>query len=179
MSFIFSDDGEIWRRTPTLGINESSEAQLTELSDGTIRAFFRNWKSRICWADAKYDGENYVWSEIVVSGSELFGRASNCQIAALRLKDSYEECDVLLAACPANPDHRTDSGRYGGMLHTFLYDPKSGQTRLRKTTPINAGSDFYGYSCLTQLQDGRIALLYESESDFNFSWKIFPLSLIL
>lgn len=174
MSFIFSDDGEHWKRTPTLGFNESSEAQLTELSDGTIRAFFRNWKSRLCWADAHYNGENYDWDGITESEAVLSGRASNCQIAALRHSSSIDGCDVLFAACPANPGQRKDSGRYGGMIHTFLYDPASKETRLRKCTPVNGADDFYGYSCLTELCDGSVGLIYESESDMNFTWKVFP-----
>ena len=173
MSFIFSDDGEHWKRTPTLGFNESSEAQLTELSDGTVRAFFRNWKSRLCWADARSDGENYVWGEIVESEAVLSGRASNCQIAALRYSTSVEGCDVLLAACPANPGEKKDSGRCGGMIHTFLYHPGTKETRLHKRTPVNGADDFYGYSCLTELKDGSVGLLYESESDINFTWKVF------
>ena len=176
MSFIFSDDGENWMRTPTLGFNQSSEAQLVELSDGKIRAFFRNWMSRLCYADAEWNGENYVWGEIVKTEAELYGRASNCQTASLKLSFKVDGCDVLLAACPANPGQRRDSGRFGGTIHTFLYDPATGETRLHKRTPVNGADDFYGYSCLTELSDGSVGLIWESESDTNFIWKSFPVS---
>ncbi len=175
MSFIFSDDGNTWHRTPTLGFNLSSEAQLVELSDGKIRAFFRNWMSRLCFADAHPDGANYVWGEFVKT-AELPGRASNCQIAALRHSAQIDGCDVLFAACPSNPDHRKDSGRCGGAVHTFLYNPATGETILHKITPVNGGEEFYGYSCLTELADGSVGLIYESESDMNFTWKVFPYS---
>lgn len=179
MSFIFSDDGENWNRTPTLGFNQSSEAQLVELSDGTIRAFFRNWMSRLCYADARWNGENYVWGEIVKTDAELFGRASNCQIAALKHSSTIDGCDVLLAACPTNTGHHTDSGRCNGAIHVFLYNPATGETRLHKVTPVNGENDFYAYSCLTELADGSVGLLYESESDINFNWKVFPYNILI
>lgn len=175
MSFIFSDDGDTWYRSPTLGFNLSSESQMVELSDGTIRVFFRNWMSRLCYADAHSDGDNYVWGEIVKT-AELYGRASNCQIAALRHSAQIDGCDVLFAACPSNPGQHKDSGRCGGTVHTFLYNPATGETTLHKVISVNGADAFYGYSCLTELADGSVALIYESESDFNFTWKVFPYS---
>ena len=79
-SFIFSDDGVNWKRTPTIS-NTSSEHQLTELSDGTIRSIFRNPLGRICYADAKPDGDNYVWGDVVETDILLNGRSSNCMIS--------------------------------------------------------------------------------------------------
>ncbi len=174
-SFIYSDDGVHWKRTPTLS-DASSESQLAELSDGRIRAVFRNRFGRICYADATPNpsGDNYTWGDVVKTDILLPGRASDCQIAAMRYSKTVGGCDVLLVACPNNGGNRTDGGgRFHGILRTMMYDPRTGETKWTHAREINGHDDFYGYSCLTELSDGTVALLYESESDVNFTWKTF------
>ena len=176
-SFIFSDDGVNWKRTPTIG-NVSSEHQLTELSDGTIRSIFRNPLGRICYADAKPDGDNYVWGDIVETDILLNGRSSNCMISSLKYSGKVNGCDVILVACPANGGDRTDlGGRYNGVLRAALYDPETGKTTWKKLCEICGNDDFYGYSCLTELSDGTAALLYESCCDVNFTYTTFHIDL--
>jgi len=176
-SFIFSDDGVNWKRTPTIS-NTSSEHQLTELSDGTIRSIFRNPLGRICYADAKPDGDNYVWGDVVETDILLNGRSSNCMISSLKISKKVNGCDVLLVACPANGGNRTDlGGRYNGVLRAALYDPKTGDTEWRTLREICGNDDFYGYSCLTELSDGMFALLYESHCDVNFTYTTFRIDL--
>ena len=174
-SFIYSDDGVNWKRSPTLS-DASSENQLSELSDGTIRSVFRNRFGRICYADAKPAGDSYVWNEVVQTDIVLAGRSSDCMISSLRYSEKIDGCDAVLVACPNNRGDRTDlGGRYNGVLRMMLYNPATGETTWKELCEINGNDDFYGYSCLTELSDGRIALLYESDCDVNFTWKIFDL----
>ena len=174
-SFIYSADGINWKRTPTLS-DASSENQLVELSDGTIRSIFRNRFGRICYADAHPNDsdDNYTWSSVVQTDILLAGRSSDCQISALRHSKTVDGRDVILIACPNNCGGRADlSGRYNGILRTMLYDPKTGKTTWNHAFEVNGNDDFFGYSCLTELADGTVALLYESESDVNFTWCTF------
>lgn len=176
-SFLFSDDGVNWKRTPTIS-NTSSEHQLTELSDGTIRSIFRNPLGRICYADAKPDGDNYVWSDVVETDILLNGRSSNCMISSLLYSKKVDGCDVILVACPANGGNRTDlGGRYNGVLRAALYDPQTGETTWKTLCEINGNDDFYGYSCLTELSDGTAALLYENPCDINFRYQTYRIDL--
>ncbi len=176
-SFIFSDDGVHWERTPTIS-NTSSEHQFTELSDGTVRSIFRNPLGRICYADAKPDGDNYVWGEIVETDILLNGRSSNCMISSLRYSKKIDGCDVILVACPVNGGNRTDlGGRYNGVLRAALYNPETGETTWKTLCEINGNDDFYGYSCLTELSDGTAALLYENPCDINFNFRTFRIDL--
>lgn len=187
-SFIYSSDGKNWKRTPTLS-DASSESQLVELSGtaesaGKIRCFFRNKFGKICYADAYpntkpgADGD-FTWGDITKTDIILHGHSSDCQIAALRYSKKIDGCDVILISCPNNHGEKTDSGRYNGFIHTMLYHPKTGTTTWAHSLEVNGKDDFFAYSCLTELQDGSIALLYESESDVNFTWKTFRIDELL
>ena len=97
-------------------------------------------------------------------------------ISSLRCSEKIDGCDAVLVACPNNRGNRTDlGGRYNGVLWMMLYNPATGETTRKELCEINGNDDFYGYSCLTELSDGRVALLYESDCDVNFTWKIFDL----
>ncbi len=168
---LFSDDGVTWSRSPSLD-EGSSEHQLSELSDGTIRSIFRNRWGCICYADAKPEGDSYVWGDIVRTDIVLNGRSSDCMIASVRHSEQENGCDVIYVACPTNRGNRTDlGGRYNGVLRAMLYDPETGETTWKELCEINGNDDFYGYSCLTELSDGRVALLYESDCDVNFTFR--------
>ena len=155
-SFIYSaDGGETWSRTDDVPdapgmINKwSSENQLVELSDGTIRCFFRNGTGNICYAD--YNG---TWSSSVSTGISV---ESNCQISAITYSQTINGQQAILLSCPSG------SGRANGKIYVMLVGEGNTMTEL---TAFSVNSGYFGYSCLTELQDGRIAILYEGSEDF-------------
>ena len=155
-SFIYSaDGGETWSRTDDVPdapgmINKwSSENQLVELSDGTIRCFFRNGTGNICYAD--YNG---TWSSSVSTGISV---ESNCQISAITYSETINGQQAILLSCPSG------SGRANGKIYVMLVGEGNTMTEL---TAFSVNSGYFGYSCLTELQDGRIAILYEGSEDF-------------
>ena len=159
-SFIYStDDGQTWNRTTdATGNTWSSENQLVELNDGTIRMFFRNGEGQICYVDAKGNAaDGYTWGDIVRTG---VSNNSNCQISALKYSQTINGKEAILLSCPTSSSwgNRTSGKIFVGLVNddgTMDFDSFS-------STAVTDGT--FQYSCLTELQDGSIGLLYENGS---------------
>lgn len=155
-SFIWSsDNGETWTRTANItntNSGQASENEMVELADGTLRMFFRNSTSTICYVDAVWDaGENnYVWQTPVSTGVAC---RSGCNISAIMYSKEIDGKDAILVACPSKTSARED-----GRIFVFLVDETNSMT-LEYTFHVNEGT--YCYSCLTELNDGRVGLLWE------------------
>ena len=106
-SIIYSGDGENWYRTNDVpdNLGWSSESQLVELYDHTIRCFFRNSWGTICYAD--YDGAS--WSESVSTGISV---ESNCQISAITYSETIngKQAILLLRLRPFQRQDLRDAG---------------------------------------------------------------------
>lgn len=153
-SFIWSkDDGATWHRTEDVpGTNGfSSECELVELDDGTLRLFVRSSQNAVAYADAVWDGENYVWNTAVVSTG--VPARSGCNVSAIMYSQQIDSKDAILVACPGNPNSRSD-----GRIYVFLVDDDNSMT-LGYTFAVNNG--YFAYSCLTEHADGKIGLLWE------------------
>lgn len=161
-SFIYSTDGgSTWQRSRDIESNDtfeySSESQIVELSNGDLRCFFRNNSNRICYADAKLTGTEYIWSDPVVTETEI---SSACMLSAIQCTKGGK--DYILISCPTGTSKKkgkTVHERSCGKIFAFEVDG-AGNMTLTKTTDINDSA--FMYSCMTCLNNGRIALLYES-----------------
>ena len=156
-SIIYSiDGGDSWTRTDDVPNTQgwSSESQLVELDDdGTIRCFFRNSWGTICYAD--YDGAS--WSESVSTGISV---ESNCQISAITYSETINGKQAILLSCPSA------SGRANGKIYVMLVNDDKSMRELR-AFDVTTDGNYFGYSCLTEMEDGRIAILYEGDSNFG------------
>lgn len=159
-SFIYSTDGgETWERTENAtGGTWSSENQLVELNDGTIRMFFRNGSDQICYVDATGNAdEGYIWGSIVQTG---VSNNSNCQISALKYSQTINGKEAILLSCP------TDSSwgsRSAGKIFVGLVND-DGTMDFNSFSSTAVTNSTFQYSCLTELSDGSIGLLYENGS---------------
>ena len=157
-SFIYStDSGESWERTPDVPDTQgwSSESQLVELYDGTIRCFFRNGTGTICYAD--YNRSMNSWSASASTGISV---ESNCQISAITYSEDINNKQAILLSCPSG------SGRANGKIYVMLVGDGN-KMELLNAFSIKAEDPYFGYSCLTEMKDGRIAILYEGTEDFT------------
>lgn len=165
-SFIFSKDGgQTWDRTANALANAeryngaageiyggwSSEAQAVELTDGTIRMFFRNPWGKIHYVDAAATGNGYTWGKFA-SGPDA---QSNCQLSAIAYSELIDGKQAVLVSFPTNPQARAD-----GKIYIAL---DNGDGTMEWKYASNTISSSYAYSCLTELGDGGIALLAETD----------------
>lgn len=160
-SFIYSTDGgETWERTENAtGNTWSSENQLVELNDGTIRMFFRNGSNQICYVDATGNAdEGYTWGSIVQTG---VSNNSNCQISALKYSQTINGKEAILLSCPTESSGLFGNTRSAGKIFVGLVnDDGTMDFNSFSATAVTNGT--FQYSCLTEQSDGSVGLLYEN-----------------
>lgn len=165
MSFIYSEDeGKTWKRTSEFNNNWASESAVVELVDGTLRFFYRNGTKNLCYVDYS----NGAWGSAVNTGVVT---NSNCQISAITYSKTVDGKQVILVSCPTGKDSNgsnSSSGteRLNGKIFAGIVGDNNTMTW---TAPISVTSDNnqFMYSCLTELKDSSIAILYE---DKESSW---------
>ena len=161
-SLIWMDAEGNWTRSEDATIDSwSSEATSVVLDDGTVRMFYRDGSTALRYTD-------YVWSEAegnyVRAATEVNTTAivdSGCQLTAIKYSQQIDGKDVILVAGP------TSYRRINGYIYTFLVDEDNS---MELAYAYNITPDFYAYSCLTEMANGDIALLWESNgSALTFS----------
>ena len=159
-SFIYStDNGQTWERTDNATDSTwSSENQLVELNDGTIRMFFRNGSNQICYVDAAGNADaGYTWGSIVQTG---VSNNSNCQISALKYSQTINGKEAILLSCPTESSWGSRSA--GKIFVGLVNDDGTMDFNSFSSTAVTNGT--FQYSCLTELSDGSVGLLYENGS---------------
>lgn len=158
---VYSDDsGDTWKRgepapggikpgpqgKPTSLVNE---AQLVELSDGSLRFNVRRWGGAAVRKTATSRDGGATWSS-VEDVPEL--RDPGCMGSVVRLPDAADgAARGLLFSGPQG------AGRENGTVFLSTDDGKTWP--VRRTIQPKA----FAYSCLTVLPDGDVGCLYESD----------------
>lgn len=155
-SFIYSDDdGRTWKRSAHVTDEiYSGESQLVELKNGAIRCFFRNNQSQLCYADAVWKDREYCWGAVIKSGVES---CPDCQLSAIAGSNEIDGKQLVYVSCPADTKQRQH-----GILLCGLVD-ENGETKWNIVKEITGKEESFAYSCLTELPDGTLAILYENE----------------
>lgn len=167
-SFIYSNDnGATWTRTDAVD-GTSSESEIVELADGTLRMFIRHYDSNytIKYVDATKNSDGtYTWGSIVNTG---IAAHNNTNVTAISYSKTSDGKQVILFACPGATSGAWS--RYNGKIFTFTVDPSTNEMTLANTYEVNGSSSSYSYSCLTELNDGSIGLLYEKGDSGNITY---------
>lgn len=148
-SVIYSDDGgETWMRSADMKEN-CSEAALTE-ADGTLYLFTRQkYNTTRGYYISKDYGE--TWSErYEIKGIEF---DNSCQMSAITYSRKMDGKSIILLSAPG--DYRRLNGRvFAGLVRE--------DDSIEWKYIYHVNEDKFEYSCLTELSDGRVALLYEA-----------------
>ena len=119
-SIIWSDDnGKTWERSNDVpgaaaGGYWSSESEVVELSDGTLRMFFRSGQGVVCYSDAvRNTSGDYVFTKPVKTGVSC---TSTCNVTAINYSKTIDGKQAILVAAPGG------SGRANGKIFTFLVE---------------------------------------------------------
>jgi len=154
-SLIYSkDSGQTWSRSKPWGNAKGSpattETLMVERLDGRILVNSRNHYKKGCRATAVTTDLGETWSELKFDQTLS---CPTCMASLISIKDPRNAQEQLLGF--ANPDSRR--GRKNG---TVRISEDDGLTWTWSKL-VKPGS--YGYSCLTQLNDGSLGLFYEAE----------------
>ena len=154
-SLLYStDNGNTWKRTASLSTS-SSEGEVVELADGTLRYFMRHSGGKVLkYADAVWNETTgtYEWNALVTTN---FPAYNDADLGALVYsKKTSDGKQVLLVSASNNSD-----GRYNGRVFAFTLDDSNNMTLVNTYEVNNSG---FSYSCMTELADGDIGLLFEN-----------------
>lgn len=153
-------DSDTWKRSndvpgASAGGWWTSECEAVEL-DGMVRLFVRSGTGTVTYADAKRDASgNFVFSTPVNTGISC---TSTCNVTAIKYSKKIEGKDAILVGMPGG------SGRANGKIYTFLVNNDENKTlTLRNIYSVPNSSSCYAYSCMSELPDGTIGLLWENQ----------------
>ena len=156
-SLISVDKNGVWHRTENATTNEwSSEGSVVVLEDGTLRVFYRSGEERLKYTDFTFDNEqnNYVKKsgfEEVDTGAT---KTANCQLSALKYSKDYEGKELILVSTPTAENRERKLGK----IYGFAVESDGTMTLVSAYTVCEIS---FGYSCLAELNNGDIAVLYE------------------
>lgn len=159
-SMIYTKDGETWERTADIA-DGSSEDEIVELEDGTLRMFYRGGGNEIRYVDftkneqGGYDVGTYVGTGVSVK--------SSINVSAVLYSEKINGKQAILVARSGGGGGLTSDSRLNGKIFTFLVDDEQdgNPMELYHTFEVPGGKDGFVYSCMTEMKDGRIAMLWE------------------
>jgi sialidase-1 len=143
------DDGQTWTVANTSALNSMDEAQLAELANGTVVVNMRNnhLTACDCRASSSSSDGGKTWSAVSFVPALI---SPVCQASILR--DSASP--ALFFANPASTSDRVNG--------TVRRSPDSGAS-WSDGFLLNSGA--YAYSCLANVNDTTLGLLWETETN--------------
>ena len=157
-SVIYTDDGENWKRSEkanNVGVSgKSSETQFVFLNNGVLRMYSRNTAGYISYCDSTDGGES--WSEYKQDKSLAY--CSNCQFSVINYSKEIDGKKVIIISYPS-----TKTRKLGVIKVGFVNNDNTVEWRYRKNVTDSLNPFSFVYSCITELSDGSIVDLYESD----------------
>ena len=142
---LYSDDGgETWNRGADVA-NWSSEAVVTEAED-KLYMFTRHGN---CYYISEDWGE--TWGP-AISVDPAYN--SNCQLSAITYSEKIDGKTAIILSAPSSTSSRSVGKLFLGLIQ------EDGTLEWVNEYKVTDGN--YAYSCLDELENGNIALLYES-----------------
>ena len=156
-----SDNGVTWNRTEDVDTG-SSENEVVELEDGTIRMFYRGGSGRISYADftKNADGGYDVGAHVDISECSV---TSSCNMGAITYSKKINGKQAVLVSCPGGP------GRTHGKLFTLLVNEDKTMS-LYNVIDVPNSEEAFVYSTLSELPDGSVSILWEERDQTAEIW---------
>lgn len=188
-SFLYSyDKGLTWMRSADATQDIwSSESAIVELSDGTLRIFFRNGTKTLHYID--YHMDSHCFEVPVDTG---IATNSNCQISAFTYSKCVDGKEVIFVSCPTGYNSKgsndsSASARLNGKIFVgFVNHDKTMDWQFNKSIDVTSDNTQFMYSCMTELDNGNVAILYENKESawgvgencfYTMDFKVFEVNL--
>lgn len=157
-SVVYTDDGENWHRSEKAkqvgAAGKSSESQMVMLHNNVLRMYSRNIAGYISYTDSTDFGE--TWGKYTID--KALGYCSNCMFSVINYSKKIDGKDAIVLASPSTKTRKL------GTIKIGLYDESNNvEWKYRKNVTDSLNPFSYVYSCITELSDGCIVDLYESD----------------
>ena len=155
-SSIYSDDnGVTWHRGETVAntllAGKTSESQILAMPNGSLRMFSRNKSHYVTCCESKDGAQTWTKSKADIN----LDCTANCMVSFINLSGTIGGKPAVACSFACS-----SSGRANGAVRTGIIQD-DGSIVWGAKYRVNKG--FYAYSCLTELPDGNLGLLYEDE----------------
>ena len=168
---IWRDAENNWHRSADANFTggKSSEASAVVLADGTVRVFYRNNSNNLDYTDFVWNDTEYVPGKTgVVSGAS---KTKNNQLSAIKYSKLADGKELILVSTATG----SGTDRSKGQIYAITVD-ESHQSKMIQEYNVTNGN--YSYSCLTEMANGDIALLYEPASG-QITFKTIPIKQVV
>ena len=160
---IWAGEDGVWHRSAPVtsysGGHWSSEATVVQIDATTIRQFYRDGYTTLYYTDYTLQDGTWVPGTAVNTG---LAKRNNNQLSAIKLSEQVGGRDVIVVSTASNTGDRRGGKLYVG----FVNNDAEHTMEWQYGYAVNDYTDYYAYSCLTELHDeandGSIGLLYES-----------------
>lgn len=162
---IYSDDhGKSWNLGEAVNLDDEigsmSETQLVELPDGSLMSFSRSTKGNVTSSYSQDGGK--TWGKPQVE-TEIPLSEGGCMVSAINYNGKIDGKDAVLLSAPAK------SGRKNGYIYVGLITETGNSEKpytidWKYKKQITAEETYFAYSCMTQLPNGKIAIMYEQSN---------------
>ncbi len=166
--YLYSDNhGESWTFVNTdLGSSgTTAEAQIVELPNGTLCTFMRTNLGKIAYNMSLDGGE--TWSEINYLNNLSVARYGT-QLSVINYSQTIDGSSAIILSTPTHGSERRGGKIFVG---TIVDTGRNGYEKYRIDWSDGYEVDHpaygFSYSCLTELPNGNIALLYEKYDSWS------------
>lgn len=157
-SVIYTDDGENRHRSEKANqvgdAGKSSESQFVLLNNGVLRMYSRNTAGYIGYTDSTDGGE--TWSKYTLDKNLEY--CSNCMFSVINYSKKIDGKNAIIISYPSAKIRKL------GVIKIGLYgEDNVVEWKYRKNVTNSLNPFSYVYSCITELPDGTVVDLYESD----------------
>lgn len=159
---IYSDDnGATWNRGNPIVLDEAignmSETQLTQMPDGSIMSFSRSTKGYVTSA---YSSDGGITWKNPKNETEIPLSSGGCMVSAINYNGKIDGKDAVLISAAAG-DGKKNGVIYVGLIEETGHSESPYAINWTYKKEVTSPETNFAYSCLTQLPNGKIAILYE------------------
>ncbi len=165
---IYSDDhGDTWNLSqgPDEGWAATAETQIVELPDGTLKAYERTNHSKIAETTSLDGGD--TWTNRILL-DDFTATSYGTQISVINYDYLVDGKPAILLSAPNSSNGRNDGHiRIGLITDTGGSGVNKYDIDWAYDFQVDGSDVGYSYSCLTQLPNGNIGVLYEKYDSWS------------
>lgn len=168
LGFMYSDDhGQTWNYVAADNRNTGStaEAQIVEMPDGSLKSYLRTGSGVIAEVTSINGGE--TWSDRVTVPN-MHTTSYGTQLSVINYSGLIDGKEAIILSAPDSSSARRNGKIWIGLINdTGASGINKYSIEWKYCYSVDSSNMGYSYSCLTELPNGDIGLLYEKYDSWS------------